>query len=207
MKYIRFFIALVISLVPINKIRVLLYKTIFKYKIDKSYIGWLSIIVVKKAYIQEAYIGKFNLFKGNFTLILNKKSSIDKLNSFISGNWADNNSIFKQTITIGKGVLITKKHYFDVSGEISIGDNSFIGGIRSQFWTHGSLKEDTNISIGNDCYISSGSKFAPGSSIANMTLVALGSVVSGKFLEEKVLIGGNPAKVIKTNIYWRDSWV
>jgi acetyltransferase-like isoleucine patch superfamily enzyme len=207
MRNIKFFTAILISLMPFSQIRVFLYRTILKYKINKSFIGWLSVIAIRDVYIKNSYIGKFNLFKGNFKLVVNENVSIDKFNFFISGSWADSNSKFKQIIIIGKDVLITKQHYFDICGEINIGESSVIGGIKSQFWTHGSLKEDFNIHIGNNCYISSGVKFAPGSLINNKTLVALGSVVINKFTEEKILIGGNPAKILKTNIYWKDLWV
>ena len=44
---------------------------------------------------------------------------------------------------------------------------------------------------------------APGSSVGNNAIVALGSVVVHKFAEENVLLGGQPAKVLREDHDWR----
>ena len=53
------------------------------------------------------------------------------------------------------------------------------------------------ISIGNDVWIGGGTIICPGVSIGNRVVIAAGTVVT-KNIPDDVLVGGNPAKVIKT---------
>ena len=54
------------------------------------------------------------------------------------------------------------------------------------------------IKIGNDCFIGSNSVLMYGVELGNHIIVAAGAVVTKSFREERVIIGGNPAKVIST---------
>ncbi|TFZ52104.1 acyltransferase [Serratia proteamaculans] len=58
------------------------------------------------------------------------------------------------------------------------------------------------IHIGNFVWIGCNVSVLKGSHIASGCVVAANSVVSGEFLEEKCLIAGNPAKIVKRNISW-----
>lgn len=53
------------------------------------------------------------------------------------------------------------------------------------------------IKIGDNCFIGARSILLPGVSLGNNSIVAAGSVVTKKFPDNAV-IGGNPAKIIKT---------
>jgi acetyltransferase-like isoleucine patch superfamily enzyme len=113
--------------------------------------------------------------------------------------------------SIGNNSRIINNHYFDLWNNIELGDNTWVAGKNSQFWTHGSIhtkndKKDLSIKIYNDVYIGSASLFSPGVTIESVNLIGLGSVVSGIFLESNTLIAGNQAKVIKQNIDWRENW-
>jgi len=88
-----------------------------------------------------------------------------------------------------------------------LGDGSWIAGVASQFWTHGTGTPDRDISIGKGCYLGSAVRFSPGSSVGDDVLVAMGSVVTKKFKEGRVLIGGVPAKIIKGDLDWREERV
>ncbi|MCI0556472.1 MAG: hypothetical protein L0287_36480, partial [Anaerolineae bacterium] len=110
---------------------------------------------------------------------------------------------YTRTLSIGADTLITSNHYFDVAGTFKLGDRSWIAGIGSQFWTHGIGVLDRDIEIRNDCYLGSAVRFAPGSSIGDSVLVAMGSVVSGKLDVSNTLVGGVPAKVLKENYNWK----
>ncbi len=204
---IRFLIAILISILPFNFLRVWLYRVVLNYSITKSKIGWLSIINVRKANINSAHIGKFNLFNGAFVLILEKNSNIGNFNSFHSGEWVLKRDEFEATLILKEHSSISHRHYFDVAGVITLDSYARVAGIESQFWTHGSFHKDVNIFIGKHCYIGSGVKFAPGASIADDSLVAMGSVVNKKFTQKNILIGGVPAKVLKENINWKENWV
>jgi len=98
---------------------------------------------------------------------------------------------------IGGKARITERHYIDATGGFEIGSGSWIAGYESQFWTHG-IKNGPVV-IGNNCYVSSAVRFAPGSGIGNYVLVALGSVVTKNFADDNVMIGGVPAEIIRSN--------
>lgn len=59
-------VALLISLMPLNLVRIFLYRLILGYQIDWSAkIGILTIIAVNEAIVKEqANIGRYNLFIG-----------------------------------------------------------------------------------------------------------------------------------------------
>ncbi|MEZ0131164.1 capsule biosynthesis protein CapG, partial [Flavobacterium sp. LBUM151] len=62
------------------------------------------------------------------------------------------------------------------------------------------------IKIKDDIYVGSASCFAPGVFIESENLVGLGSVVTKSFIQNKTIIAGNPALVVKENIDWRANW-
>jgi len=90
-----------------------------------------------------------------------------------------------------------------VAGTFKLGDGSWIAGIGSQFWTHGAGVPEREVEIGSDCYLGSAVRFAPGSSVGNNVLVAMGSVVSNAIKIDNALVGGVPAKVLKENYNWK----
>jgi len=59
--------------------------------------------------------------------------------------------------------------------------------------------------IGENCYLGSAVRFAPGSSVGNSVLVAMGSVVASALPVDMALVGGVPARVLKENYDWRSS--
>lgn len=65
------------------------------------------------------------------------------------------------------------------------------------------INPDKNIVIGRYVWIGMGSKVLKGTEIPDGVVVGAGSVVSGKFVEENTIIAGNPAKIIKREIFWK----
>jgi len=107
----------------------------------------------------------------------------------------------KARFVLGPKSIITQNHFFDLVESIKIGENTVIGGIHSQFWTH-SFDIDRNlhagdIVIGANCFIGSAVRFSPGSLIGNNCIVGIGSVIVGKFEQSNVLIAGCPARIIR----------
>ncbi|HAJ45577.1 MAG TPA: hypothetical protein DCL54_03235 [Alphaproteobacteria bacterium] len=113
-------------------------------------------------------------------------------------------------LEVGKNSAITRFHFFEASGDITIGENSIIAGRDSHFFTHGisatNLDDVRSIRIGSWCYIGSSSRFVPGSGVSKGTFVGMGSVVTKPFTEEFLLIAGNPAQMKKqlssTDVYF-----
>lgn len=197
-----------IAVLPLGILRTMLYRALLRYDIRSSRIGWGTIIAVDSFCIDTVSIGNFNLFTGPFSFLAGSGSTIGSTNVFQCGKWAaekryaDRN--FGRSISVGANVIITNKHYFDIVGHLEIGHDSWIAGYGSQFWTHGGNKADIDIVIGNQCYIASSVCLVPGASIADNTIVGIGSVVTKKFTEPKTLIAGNPAIVKKTNYSWQN---
>jgi len=198
---IKFLIASFISIMPLNITRVFLYKIFFKYKIKDSKIGFGTIINIQDCQLNGVYIGSFNLFTGPFSLKMDKGSYIGFNNIFRCGKWVLNQEFkemnFKRSLEIDKNCSIDNKHYFDISGLIKIGQKSFISGNHSQFWTHGGDKKKNDITIGDNCYIGSGVKFAPGSGVANNSIVAMGSIITKNYKHQNTLISPPAMRVLK----------
>lgn len=112
----------------------------------------------------------------------------------------------KKGVNIGEGCNI----YSDIStGEselIAIGNNVTISA-DVVFVTHDNscIKINPNksnlfgrIRVGDNCFIGQRSTILYGVTLANNIIVASGSVVTKSFDTEKVIIGGNPARIITT---------
>lgn len=207
MKKYRIVLAALVSLLPLNGLRVLGYR-LLGYRINRSQIGFGTIIAVDEATLESCKIGPFNLFVGPMRIHIHKGASIGNRNEFVCGYWVLREEYrearYARSLELCEDTLITARHYFDISGSFTLGERSWIAGIDAQFWTHGIGVQDRDIRIGSDCYIGSAARFSPGSSLMDRVVVAMGSVVSGKMPESNALIGGVPAKVLKSNYNWKD---
>ncbi len=207
MPIVKVALAVLVSILPINFLRVLGYRTFFGYRIENSRLGFGTIIAVDEFSISKSRIGFFNLFIGPLKVKIAEGASIRDRNNFSCGYWVlreENRTMkYARTLEIGADTLITSGHHFDAAGMFKLGDRSWIAGIGSQFWTHGVGVQDRNIEIGSDSYLGSAVRFAPGSSVGDNVLVAMGSVVSGKMNVSNALVGGVPAKVLKENYDWK----
>jgi acetyltransferase-like isoleucine patch superfamily enzyme len=198
----RIMVSLFISLVPLNAGRVLLHRLICGYRISWSArIGFGTVLAVDKAKIGKANVLRFNTFQGPFSLTIEDGAVIGPSNRFmclfgaIKKDSHGNPLYPNRRCRIGANAHITERHYIDAMGGFELGSGSWIAGYDSQFWTHG-IKHGPVV-IGNNCYVSSAVRFAPGAEIGDRVLVALGSVVTRKFSDSNVMIGGVPADVIR----------
>jgi len=202
---VKIILAAIISIVPINPLRVLGYR-LLGYKISGR-IGFGTLIAVSEARIEKCKLGLFNLFIGPMKVEIGAGASIGDRNTFSCGFWTEQeqyrNKNYTRSLQIGANTLITSRHYFDVAGSFVLGDGSWIAGIGSQFWTHGAGVIDRDIRIGRDCYLGSAVRFAPGSAVGDNVIVAMGSVVTKKFDVTEAMIGGVPATVLKKNYDWK----
>ena len=202
---IYFILAVIIALMPLNIVRVGLYRFLFNYKLESSKIGWLTILNINTLYMTSASIGSFNIFTGPMDVKMALNSRIGLFNYFKCGAWAVQ-SEYSHELILEHKAGISIQHYFDVAGRIYLGKKSIIAGVRSQFWTHGGTSENVDIYIGDNCYIGSGTKFSPGTKISDDSLVAMGSVVTKEFEKRNVLIAGVPAKIIREEVNWKKNW-
>lgn len=122
-RIIKLYLALVISILPLSRIRVFLYRVLLRYKISpKAKIGFGTLIAVDKVQIGKAKIQRFNKFKGPYELIIADKSTIGNKNKFECGDWVASKAYsekkYLRSCIIGQKALITVSHYFDVTGGV-----------------------------------------------------------------------------------------
>jgi acetyltransferase-like isoleucine patch superfamily enzyme len=205
MQKVKLALAVLISILPINVLRVLGYR-LLGYKISGR-IGFGTVIAVSEARIEPCKLGVFNLFVGPMKVEIGAGASLGNFNIFTCGFWTvqeeNRNKSYARYLKIGANTLITSGLYADVAGSFVLGDGTWVGAMGSQFWTHGAGVTDRDILIGRDCYIGSAVRFAPGSSVGDNVIVAIGSVVTKKFNISKAMIGGVPAKVLKQDYDWK----
>lgn len=91
-------------------------------------------------------------------------------------------------------------NHFCAKSKIYIGKGTVIGS-RASIVTAKSLNHDDNyeIHIGKNCQIGIHAIILPGVTLGNNVIVGAGSVCTKSFLEDNIIIGGNPARLIKRN--------
>ena len=144
-----------ISIIPIYRIRLFLYRNIFKYKIDSSsYVGMFNILNLRRLDMEGATIGYLNFIKTDHLKMFRKSlikkqnriKSINELtlknnshifsNNFIGGGVKGTNengfNFALQNIILGSNSEINRGNYVDVLRPIIIGDNVVFGGEGSE---------------------------------------------------------------------------
>ena len=118
-------------------------------------------------------------------------------------------------ITIGKNTSFTNDVHVNAQEDdmsIEIGENCMLSNhiiIRTSD-SHPIYSLDSNqrinkakpIKIGNHVWVGNKTILLKGTELSNESIVAAGSVVTKKFIENNIIVAGNPAKIIKTNINW-----
>jgi acetyltransferase-like isoleucine patch superfamily enzyme len=195
----KFILALVIGCIPINFAKIFLYRLIFRYRIAKKCkIGFSLLLCNRLELGVGAEIGNFNVIRNVNNLILNSTAKIAHRNvikngltfhlaevsSIGNGNRFLRDLVIKEkgNFYLGKNSLITAKHLFDLSSDIHIGDNTVIGGIGSQFWTHGfdiyRNEIRAPILIKSNCYFGSACLVNLGVTIESDNQIGMGTVVA-----------------------------
>jgi len=113
-------------------------------------------------------------------------------------------------VEIGKNVFINAFTKFVISHHIKIGNDCTISWncqfLDNDFHTinyeNKAEKNDNGIIIGDHVWIGCNTMIYKAVTIPNGCVIASDSVVKTSFNEENVLIGGNPAKILKRNIEW-----
>ena len=99
--------------------------------------------------------------------------------------------------------LIVMNHLYIGNGCAVSWDCQFLDEDFHEISYSNKIKCNNSIIIGNNVWIGCGAKIYKGTSIADSCVVASDSIVKGNFNITRSLIGGNPAKVIKTDVSWK----
>lgn len=121
---------------------------------------------------------------------------------------------FGQSLSIGRGTtMIGTEIFINETGKVEIGEDCMFSD-HITIWgsdAHAISDLETGtilnrpiepVHIGNHVWVGQHTKITKGVYIGNNSVVALGSVACKKYTEDNVVIGGNPAEIIKRNITW-----
>lgn len=171
------------------------FKEFAKKCIKKSYFNGLY----EKGYFNKRII-KLRIKNWVFQRIFRVNSDIPWAVNFTSKVTNPKN------IKFGKGVwenfLVSGNCYIQGGNGISIGDNTMWGpgvGIISANHDPNNMrkwKKEKPINMGKNCWIGMNSIILPGITLGDNVIVGAGSIVTKSF-KKNVVIGGNPAKIIK----------
>lgn len=198
----RRILALLAAHLPLGVLRRLAYRCMGYHIGPGTRLAWQVQIAVN-AFSADAnvVIRRGTTFIGPITVTLAEKAFIGRYNKIECGEGAAHDNVrhmnYARRFIVGKNSLINESHLFDVLGEIRIGDGSWVAGFGSQFLTHGAGAMDRDIRVGNECFLGSAVRFAPGSAVADQVIVAMGAVVTKRIPENRVVVGGVPARIIK----------
>jgi acetyltransferase-like isoleucine patch superfamily enzyme len=193
-----------------------LYRGLFGYEIGRRVSIGLSIIDVEECEIgDDAVIGHLNLFVGTTKLTMGDHVRVGHLNIIRGGNevrlgryseiirWNEINSIpdpdvvneVDPTFILGEGAVVVASHKIDFTDRVELGRRVILGGRNSSIWTH-NRQRTKPITIGDNSYVGSEIRMAPGASIPPNCIVGIGSVITKPLDGEYKLIAGVPAKAV-----------
>lgn len=160
-----------------------------KFEIGKVWPGWGAMpttFLVKDGAVVEAT--NFELHAGS-TLVVMKDAYLNLgENNYLNRNCT---LVCSQEITFGKNVIIAQNVIIRDSDVHHIIDGDI------------ELPNSAPIHIGSDVWIGTGAIVLKGVTIGDGAVVAAGAVVTND-VPEYAIVAGNPAKVIKNNIRWRN---
>ncbi len=197
-------IALLVSRVPTRGARIALYRALLGYRFGRRCRLGYGVQLAVDAFEagDGVVIRRHTVFQGPITVVLGDRTFIGRFNQIECGDGAAAADVehmnYTRRFQTGADSLINERHLFDVLGTVRIGRGSWVAGFASQFLTHGASVQDRDISIGEECFIGSAARFAPGSGVADRVIVAMGAVVTKRLPICDVVVAGLPAKVIKS---------
>lgn len=165
---------------------------------DDVRIGHLNAFVnVRRLEIEEQVkIGFLNLFRGGQGVHIGRYATILRLNVMNSHPPPEAANPTDPQLRLGEGAVVTSGHWLDFTDRIELGDHSILGGRNSSLWTH-NRQRTRPIIIGSHSYLGSEIRMAPGACVSSCSIVSIGSVLTQRFEEARVVIAGNPARVLR----------
>ena len=167
----------------------------------------LSIILADSVVLaDDVSIGHFNLVVNVSELRIGEGSVVRNFNSFHGGGHLVNVG-FPCRVVLGDRVRMMSHHFVDCAGTLIVGNDVTIGGRSTEIYTHQRalrdgvpILEPSEVSIGDETYVGARSTLVS-CSIPVGTVVGAGAVVIGAHVletsGERVLLAGNPARIMK----------
>ncbi len=163
---------------------------------DDVTIGHLNIVIgTKKLSIGDhTRIGHLNIIRGGDEVRIGRYCDIMRLNEINSIPDPIVVNEIDPVFLLGDGSVITAQHKIDFSDRVEIGKRVILGGRNSSLWTH-NRQMTKQIKIGDNAYLGSEIRIAPGGRVPAHSIVGIGSVITKAIDGEFKLIAGVPAKV------------
>ncbi len=188
------------------KLRRPLLERIFHYELHAtSHIG-LSLIMPRRLVMgPHARIGHLTMCKGLERVELGELASIGRLNwisAFPISDTANFSEAREPELIIHEHSHITHRHIVDCTSAVHLGRFSVVGGYRSQLLTHAvdlveNRQRSRPISIGEFCFVSTGTILLGGSALPDHSVLAAGAVLNKEYREANCLYAGVPARPVK----------
>jgi acetyltransferase-like isoleucine patch superfamily enzyme len=199
-----------------NAIKVPIYRHAFGFKIGKRVRIGVSLLDTDELELaDDAAIGHGNLFTRTRRVVLDNGARIGLCNIVRGGdevrlgrfstvlrfnvlNSIPDNDAAGPTdprLELADGAYVVSGHRLDFTTRITIGKNAIVAGRNSSLWTH-NRQATGPITIGDYCYVGSEVRIAPGSTLGDWSILALGAVLSGD-AAGRTVHGGVPAKPIR----------
>jgi len=142
------------------------------------------------------HIGHLNIIRGGDEVVLERWSEVLRLNviNAIPEPILANPAV--PTFRLGAGAIVTAGHKIDFTDRVDIGRRAIIGGRASSLWTH-NRQQTGPLTVGEQAYLGSECRMAPGASVAPRSVVGMGAVVVGALDKPEWLYGGVPARPLK----------
>lgn len=198
-------IAGAIAIVPTNRARRTLYRKLLGYSIAPSaHIASCVLLDVDHADLGPGTkIGRFNRISGPFRIRLAQRATLGGRNTIVCGAYAADakrqSHGYQRRCDFGVDSLVTTHHFIDTAGGFTLGDRSWLAGRGTQVWTHGA-GDVGEVTIGQDVYVGAGTRFAPGTVVPNDCIVGMGAVLRGTYDEQRCLLAGVPARVVRRDV-------
>ncbi len=181
----------------------------YKTKFGKIY---KNVIIFDKENNEKVWFGfggSDGIFANNNYISMDKNSKIKFYGKAVFGKGIVLRSD-GGNLEIGKNFSTNKNCSISCKNEISIGENVLFGWNIHLMDSNGhkifknNIKDMDNkkISIGNHVWVCSYSDILKGTKINDDSIVAYKSCVNKEFIQNNIVIGGIPAKVVAENVNW-----
>jgi len=164
---------------------------------DGAHIGHGNLFtrVKRVALGRDAEIGYCNILRGGDEIALGRFATVLRFNVLNAIPDNDCEGPTDPRLSLADGAYVVSGHRIDFTDRVSIGKNVIIAGRNSSLWTH-NRQATRPIAIGDFCYVGSEARLAPGASLGDWSILAMGAVLAGK-AEPRTVHGGVPAKPIR----------
>jgi acetyltransferase-like isoleucine patch superfamily enzyme len=143
----------------------------------------------------DAEIGYCNVLRGGDEIRLGRWATVLRFNVLNSIPDNDATGPTDPRLWLDDGAFVVSGHRIDFTDRIRIGKNVIVAGRNSSLWTH-NRQATRPIDIGDFCYLGSEVRLAPGASLGDWSILAMGAVLSGQ-AEARTVHGGVPARPIR----------